>query len=53
MMEGTEEVKENKTQILVATYERFQAKPSEGISEVFERYSKLIADLHLRGKVYT
>ena len=53
MMEGTEEVKENKTQILVATYERFQAKSNEGISEVFERYSKLIADLQLRGKVYT
>ena len=45
MMEGTEEVKENKTQILVATYERFKSNPSEGISEVFERYSKLIADL--------
>ncbi|KAK1372236.1 hypothetical protein POM88_028429 [Heracleum sosnowskyi] len=50
--EGTEEVKENKMEILTSSYEHFRSNPGEGISEVFERYNKLINDLNLHGKHY-
>ncbi|KAK1387453.1 hypothetical protein POM88_015631 [Heracleum sosnowskyi] len=51
--EGTEEVRENKLEILTSSYEHFRSNPGEGISEVFERYNKLINDLNLNGKHYT
>ncbi|KAK1401984.1 hypothetical protein POM88_001589 [Heracleum sosnowskyi] len=51
--EGTEEVRENKMEILTSSYEHFRSNPGEGISEVFERYNKLINDLNLHGKHYT
>lgn len=51
--EGTEEVRENKLEILTSQYEHFKSNPSEGITEVFERYNKLINDLNLNGKHYT
>ena len=51
--EGTEEVRENKMEILVSEYEHFKSKPGEGITEVFERYNRLINDLNIHGKYYT
>ncbi|KAK1392926.1 hypothetical protein POM88_011982 [Heracleum sosnowskyi] len=51
--EGTEEVRENKLEIHTSSYEHFRSNPGEGISEVFERYNKLINDLNLNGKYYT
>jgi hypothetical protein len=35
------------------TYEHFQPSSSEGISEVFERYNRLINSLKLAGKFYS
>ena len=51
--EGTEEVRENRMEILTSEYEHFRSNPGEGISEVFERYNKLINNLNLHGKFYT
>ena len=51
--EGTEEVRENRLEILTSEYEHFNSTPSEGISEVFERYNKLINTLHLHRKFYS
>lgn len=51
--EGTEEVRENRLEILTSEYEHFRSNPGEGISEVFERYNKLINNLNLEGKYYT
>ncbi|KAK1387873.1 hypothetical protein POM88_016051 [Heracleum sosnowskyi] len=51
--EGTEEVRESMLEILTSQYEHFRSNPGEGISQVFERYNKLINDLNLNGKHYT
>ena len=50
--EGTEEVKKNKLVILRNLYEHFRSNAGEGITEVVERFNKLINDLSLQGKVY-
>ncbi|XP_063940573.1 uncharacterized protein LOC135149278 [Daucus carota subsp. sativus] len=50
--EGSEEVRENKKEILVAQYEQFVSNPGEGISEVFIRFNNLINNLNLNGKYY-
>ena len=50
--EGTEEVIENGREILTSEYENFKSTSGEGISEVFERYNKLINNLNLNGKFY-
>ena len=51
--EGTEEVRENRLEILTFEYEHLKSMLGEGISEVFERYNKLINKLNLQGKFYT
>ena len=51
--EGTEEVRENIVEILTSEYEHFKSTSGEGISEVFERYYKLINKMNLQGKFYT
>ena len=51
--EGTEEVRENRLEILTSEYEHFKSASGKGISEVFERYNKLINKLNLQGKFYT
>ena len=51
--EGTKEVRENRLEILTSEYEHFKSTSEEGISEVFERYNKLINKLNLQGKFYT
>ena len=53
LMEGTTEVKENRLDILTSQYEAFKSLPGESITQVFERYNKLLNDLNLHGKVYT
>ena len=50
--EGSEEVRENKKEILMAQYEQFGSNPGEGISEVFIRLNNLINNLNLNGKFY-
>lgn len=51
--EGTEEVRENRLEILTSEYEHFRSYSTEGITKVFERYNKLINNLILHGKRYT
>ncbi|XP_074323588.1 uncharacterized protein LOC141660501 [Apium graveolens] len=51
--EGTEEVRENRLEILISQYKQFRSNPSEGISEVFQRLNKLVNDLNLNGKTNT
>ena len=53
LMEGTTEVKENRLDILTSQYEAFKSLRGESITQVFERYNKLLNDLNLHGKVYT
>ena len=53
LMEGTAEVKENRLDILTSQYEAFKSLPGENISQVFERYKKLLNDLNLYGKIYS
>ena len=48
--EGTEEVRENRLEILTSEYEHFKSTSGEGISEVFERYNKLINNLNARSQ---
>ncbi|KAL8108664.1 hypothetical protein AgCh_024938 [Apium graveolens] len=52
LCEGTEEVRSNQRRILISQYEGFMAKPNEGITDVFERFNKLINDLQLHDKFY-
>jgi gag-polypeptide of LTR copia-type/Zinc knuckle len=52
LCEGSEEVRENQRQILVSQYEAFMAKPGEELTLMFERYSKLLAELQIHGKFY-
>ncbi|KAL8125830.1 hypothetical protein AgCh_013212 [Apium graveolens] len=51
--EGTEEVRENKLEILTFEYEHFKSNPGEGITEVFGRYNALINNLNINGKYYS
>ncbi|KAL8100286.1 hypothetical protein AgCh_032511 [Apium graveolens] len=51
--EDTEEVRENKLEILTSEYEHFKSNPGEGITEVFERYNALINNLNINGKYYS
>ena len=53
LMEGIAEVKENKLDILTSQYVAFKSLPQENITQVFNRYNKLLNDLNLHGKVYT
>ena len=52
LCEGTEEVRSNQRRILISQYEGFMAKPKESITDVFERFNKLINDLQLHDKFY-
>ena len=53
LMEGTAEVKENRLDIMTSQYEAFKSLPGENVSQVFERYKKLLNDLNLHGKLYS
>ncbi|KAL8126061.1 hypothetical protein AgCh_013373 [Apium graveolens] len=52
LCEETEEVRSNQRRILISQYEGFMAKPKESITEVFERFNKLINDLQPHDKYY-
>ncbi|KAL8119911.1 hypothetical protein AgCh_017145 [Apium graveolens] len=52
LCEGTEEVRYNQRRILISKYEDFMANPKECITDVFERFNKLINDLQLHDKYY-
>ena len=45
-------MKKNRLDILTSQYEAFKSLPRESITQVFERYNKLLNDLNLHGKVY-
>lgn len=47
-----EEVRENKKQIFVSQYKAFIARPKEDITDVFERFNKLVSELQSHGKIY-
>ena len=53
MNEETQEVRENRPEILTSEYEHFKSTSGEGLSEVFERYNKVINKLNLHGEFYT
>ncbi|VFQ61954.1 unnamed protein product [Cuscuta campestris] len=51
--EGTDQVREAKIDFLTQEYELFRMKEGEKIDEMFERFSKIINDLHALKKTYT
>jgi len=53
LYEGTSQVKETKTNILVSEYELFMMKPNENISEMFARFMVIVNGLKALGKEYT
>ncbi|XP_074327569.1 uncharacterized protein LOC141665482 [Apium graveolens] len=52
LMEGTEDVRENRLDILTTQYEAFKSLPGENINSVFERLNKLINELSIYRKRY-
>ncbi|KAK1389922.1 hypothetical protein POM88_018100 [Heracleum sosnowskyi] len=48
-MEGSAEVRSNKTLILKMEYDTFRIRKGEGITDVYLRFSQLVLDLNLRG----
>ncbi|VFR03098.1 unnamed protein product [Cuscuta campestris] len=51
--EGTDQVREAKIDFLTHEYELFRMKENEKIDEMFERFSKIVNDLHALKKTYT
>ncbi|XP_074360999.1 uncharacterized protein LOC141701209 [Apium graveolens] len=52
LMEGTEDVTQNRLDILTSQYEAFKSLPEESITQVFERLNKLLNKLSIYGKTY-
>ncbi|KAK1402379.1 hypothetical protein POM88_001984 [Heracleum sosnowskyi] len=52
IMEGTEDVQKNRLDILTSQYESFRFLPGESITQVFEKYTKLLNELSMKGKTY-
>ncbi|KAL8088634.1 hypothetical protein AgCh_038421 [Apium graveolens] len=50
--EGTEQVRENKMQLLIQQYEYFHFKEGESLNDTFNRFQKLLNGLKLYGRVY-
>lgn len=48
--EGSEEVRENRLEILNVQFKQFGANLGEGVSEVFIKYNNLINNLNLNGR---
>ena len=53
LCEGTEQVRENKMQLLIQQYEHFHFKQSETLSDTYNRFQKLLNALKLYGRVYS
>ncbi|VFQ67131.1 unnamed protein product [Cuscuta campestris] len=51
--EGTDQVREAKTDFLTQEYEMFRMKEHEKIDDMFDRFSKIVNDLHALKKTYT
>ncbi|VFQ69328.1 unnamed protein product [Cuscuta campestris] len=51
--EGTNQIREAKIDFLTHEYELFLMKENEKIDEMFERFSKIVNDLHALKKTYT
>ncbi|VFQ76182.1 unnamed protein product [Cuscuta campestris] len=51
--EGTDQVREAKIDFLTQKYEMFRMKEGEKIDDMFDRFSKIINDLHALKKTYT
>ncbi|VFQ94936.1 unnamed protein product [Cuscuta campestris] len=51
--EGTDQVRETKIDFLTQEYEMFRMKEGEKIDDMFDRFSKIINDLHALKKTYT
>ncbi|XP_074327970.1 uncharacterized protein LOC141665885 [Apium graveolens] len=50
--QGTMAIKKNKRVVFVQEYERFDAKPDETITNIYDRFLTLLNDLSLVGKEY-
>ncbi|KAL8157708.1 hypothetical protein AgCh_002420 [Apium graveolens] len=50
--EGTEQVRENKMQLLIQQYEYFHFEEGESLNDTFNRFQKLLNGLKLYGRVY-
>ncbi|VFQ97360.1 unnamed protein product [Cuscuta campestris] len=50
--EGTDQVREAKIDFLTQEYEMFRMKEGEKIDDMFDRFSKIIKDLHALKKTY-
>ncbi|VFQ77734.1 unnamed protein product [Cuscuta campestris] len=50
--EGTDQVREAKIDFLTQEYEMFRTKEGEKIDDMFDRFSKIINDLHALKKTY-
>ncbi|VFQ91641.1 unnamed protein product [Cuscuta campestris] len=51
--EGTDQVREAKIDFLTQEYEMFKMKEHEKIDDMFDRFSKIVNDLHALKKTYT
>ncbi|VFQ67161.1 unnamed protein product [Cuscuta campestris] len=51
--EGTDQVREAKIDFLTKEYEMFRMKEHEKIDDMFDRFSKIVNDLHALKKTYT
>ncbi|XP_074327855.1 uncharacterized protein LOC141665773 [Apium graveolens] len=52
LMEGTEDVRENRLDMLTTQYEAFRSLPGEGVTSVYERLNRLLNEMSLHGKKY-
>ena len=52
LYEGTEQVRENKMQLLIQQYEHFHFKQSETLNDTYSRFQKMLNRLKLYGRVY-
>ncbi|KAK1374547.1 hypothetical protein POM88_030740 [Heracleum sosnowskyi] len=52
LCEGTEQVRENKMQLLIQQYEHFHFKAGETLNDTFSRFQKLLNGLKLYGRIY-
>ncbi|KAL8120221.1 hypothetical protein AgCh_017385 [Apium graveolens] len=50
--DGTEQVRENKMQLLIQQYEHFHYEESGSLTDIFSRFQKLLNALNLHGRVY-
>ncbi|KAL8098471.1 hypothetical protein AgCh_031291 [Apium graveolens] len=50
--DGTEQVRENKMQLLIQQYEHFHNEESESLTDIFSRFQNLLNALKLHGRVY-